>query len=115
MKVELVVIEGVYAIRRTSRTFFGLFAEVEYLDFQCNLPEWRKRTYDYFGNCLTNNLDKARERLAKNGSDLGTPYSPGVIPMDEFMAMSELATTDEGMKDLMLKAREFYLLKKKSS
>ena len=40
------------------------------------------------------------------------PYEGDVITVPEMMSMIKLAQTNEGLKDLLLKAKEFYLLLK---
>ena len=109
MKVELVVIEGYYAIRRSR--FFGLFRD--FLNFETSTVNWEPRDYNYFKNCLIDDLVRAKRALARFGSNYGTPYVDGIIPINEFMEMTTMAEKDEGMKDLLMQAREFYLLKKK--
>lgn len=113
MKADLVQIGEYYAVRRTSK-FLGIFKTYEFLDLTVNSPQWKPRNWNGFCDCLTSSVEHAKQRLAFWGTDLGTPTDGNnVLSMQEYREMEQLATTDEGMKDLLMQAREFYLLKRK--
>jgi hypothetical protein len=111
MKVELVVIDSVYAVRRTRG--FWLFKKYDFLEFGSSPISWRERDFTWFKECLTDDLTKAKMALMIRGSNMGIPYDGDLITPTQFVEMNRMAATDEGMKDLLLKAKEFYLLKKK--
>lgn len=112
MKTELVVIDGWYAIRRTR--FFWPIREIRFLNFEASSVTWEQRDYSYFKSCLTQDLVAAKRGLARHGSNNGVPYTGDLISMPMFMLMLEMANTNEGMKDCLLKAKEFYLLNVKN-
>ena len=109
-KTDIVVIEKFYAVRKQTKWLW--FVKTEFLDLESNRSRWYPRDYDFFPNCLTYDFEKAKNAIAKYGCDLGTPCLPGIISVDEFADMNKLAETDEGMKDLLLKAKEFFTLKR---
>lgn len=111
MKVELVVIDSMYAIRRRRGPWPFYF--YDFLELDSSSIAWQPRDYTYFKGCLTSDLTKAKMALMIRGSNPGVPYAGDLISPTDFVEMIRMAETDEGMKDLLLKAKEFYLLKKK--
>lgn len=111
MITELVVIDGYYAIRKTEKQYW-IFTSVSYLNLASSNVEWRARDNERFFSCLTTDLTEAKKKLAWHGSNMGVPYEGDVITVPEMMSMIKLAQTNEGLKDLLLKAKEFYLLLK---
>jgi len=112
MRCDIVEIDGYYAVRRAYRKF-GLFPTCDFLDLGSSVPEWESRDYKYFGRCLTKDLQKAQLMLANFGSNIGTVVGGGIISQVELFNMHEIAKTDEGMQDMLLKTKEYYILKKK--
>jgi len=113
MKTEIVEIEGYYAIRRSYRKF-GIFPTCDFASLTNRTPYWHPRNYDYFNCCLSKDLDKVRCLLAEFGYSTGTPILGNeIINSIELFNMHKIAKTDEGMADVLLKAKEYYLLKRK--
>ncbi len=111
MITELVVIDGYYAIRKTERKLL-VFKTYRFLNLSSSDIEWKERSNRWFSACLTLDISKAKKKLAWHGSNMGVPYEGDVITVPEMMSMIKLAQTNEGLKDLLLKAKEFYLLLK---
>lgn len=107
---EIVTIGDMYAVRRT-RTRFLFFTEVDFLNLRGNKPEWKNRDYDYFEWCLTPDINTAKKYITMYGADIGVAYANSVISSVEFSRMLETAKTDPGMADLLMKAKEYLLLK----
>ncbi|HET8688388.1 MAG TPA: hypothetical protein VFM18_17395 [Methanosarcina sp.] len=110
MKIELIEYpNGQFAVRKTTGIIFKTY---QFFDIPSK-DKWRSITDTYFERCFTNDLTKAEEAYVRTG------YAPGaesssvrVLSLKEMSAMSVLAAKDEGMKDLLLKAKEYYILKK---
>lgn len=114
MKTEIVNIEGFYAIRRTYRRF-GLFTTYKFANVtSSSSPKWYSRDYDHFHHCLSRDLEEVKELFARFGSDPGVSITANdIITPDELGKINKMAQTDEGIKDMLLKLKEFYLLRAK--
>jgi len=112
VKIEIVQFDGgLYAARRTITSAVHR-TEISYL----NLTYRNWETYDSkpSSNCFKYSLPEVKEALALSGHATGTPISEKmVISPAEFIEMCEMAENDEGLRDMLLKAKEFYILKKK--
>jgi len=107
---------GHYAIVRTRKIWCWPLL-VEYLDITAssNLSvRWKRAGGEYTEGCF--HLDFKRIQNAYTGSG----YAPGIpirglqlFSVEDLVSMNEMAVKDEGLADLMLKAKEFYLLKRK--
>lgn len=111
-KVEIVEFDGgYYAARRISRHFL-FFKSIEYL--RLGGTNWYSPGTDYVDRCFSHNIEEVKKTLAASGHGNGIPITKNmIISMDECTKMNEMAENDEGMKDTLLKAKEYYLLKKK--
>ena len=111
-KVEIIEFnagaEVKYAIRRTS----GIFSKtIEFMDLSNAV--WRKQ-HAGDRDCFLHDLNSVRHTFMRYGFAEGIPINDNnTIKINEISAMNLLAEKDEGMKDLLLKAKEFYYLKKK--
>lgn len=111
IKVEIIEFScGMYGIRRTTKPFLGP-ATTEYFDLAD--MRWRDTSdYSYLKSCFSNELQKVKYALMLTGREAGIPLNESnIITSRELDKMHRMAATDEGMKDLLLKAKEFYLLK----
>lgn len=111
-KTDLVTIGSKYAIRR-NKYFFGIYYGTDFLDVDRTTPMWRARDYDYFSQCLINNLADAKAKFEKCGSNYGMLVGENIVSYDEFIDISTAAQTDEGLADLLKQLKEFWILKKK--
>lgn len=110
MKIELIEYRnGMFGVRKTEGL---LFKKYTYFDL-VNHSMWRDIGDSYFERCFTTNLAKAEEGFVLTG------YAPGaesssvrVLSLKEMGEMTTLASKDAGMKDLLMQAKEYYLLKK---
>jgi hypothetical protein len=117
MKVELVQYPGgKYAVRRTRRNVFGI-KFISYLDVitQNNRASvWRSSDNDYLYQCFSTDLNDVIRRYVETGLAPGVIFNAGAgINLGDFTKMAAMAETDEGMKDLLAQAKEYYILKKK--
>jgi len=112
-KIEIVEFEGgLYAARRTTRHFL-FFKNIDYLRLGSG-NIWSDPGSDWIDRCFSHNLDEVKTSLAKSGWGTGIPITKNmIVSLNECTKMNEMAEDDEGMKDTLLKAKEYYLLKKK--
>lgn len=115
-KIEVVVFDpNLYAIRKT-KYLFGLFKSYSYMDLRMDVIRWRRPGDTYFSDCLTRDSNIIYSARMVVGITVGTPIdlsSINAVTLQESIEMNKMAQTDEGLRDLMLKAKEFYLLKRK--
>lgn len=106
---------GHYGVVMTTRGWFG-GTKVRYLDLSSSASssnKWRAPG-DYTGGCFSSDLRKVQIAFMECGHAPGVPIvDQQLFDIQDVVAMNKMAVTDEGLKDLMLKAKEFYLLKKK--
>jgi len=112
VKIEIVQFDGgLYAARRTTKHLIYK-SEVYYLNL--TYRNWEAYDSKPSSNCFKYALSEVKEALALSGYATGIPINEKmVISPAEFTKMCEMAEDDEGLKDMLLKAKEFYILKKK--
>lgn len=112
VKIEIVQFDGgLYAARRTV-TSMRYRTEISYLNL--TYRNWEAYDSKPSSNCFKYSLSEVKEALALSGYATGIPISEKmVISPDEFTKMCEMAENDEGLRDMLMKAKEFYILKKK--
>lgn len=102
---------GLYAVRRT-RTRFWIFKRFDFLELDSSLPSWKERDNKFFNNCVTTDINRAKTYLATFGRGNGVEVVDGVLTMSEMTAMSNFALNNEMVRELLLQAKEVYLLSK---
>lgn len=102
---------GMYAVRRT-RTRFRIFKQFDFLELDSTVPSWKERDNKFFNNCVTTDINRAKTYLATFGRGNGVEVVDGVLTGSEMAAMSKFALTNEPVRDLLLKAKEVYILSK---
>lgn len=97
-----------YAIRRTS----GIFKKtIQFFDLRSGVL---RKQHCRDSDCFSPDLNNVTYIFMKWGFAEGKPLNTkSVIKLNEITAMNSLAETDEGMKDLLLRAKEYFCLKKK--
>lgn len=111
-KVELLEYPGgIYGVCRTTNSLFC--NKKEYLDLEKGM--WRvKKDGARLRNCFTQDLYKVKRMQALTANAEGTAVSGNrIISLDEFEKMNKMAETDEGMRDVLNQAKEYFILKKK--
>ena len=102
---------GLYAVRRTC-TKFGIFKTIDFLELDSSIPSWKTRDNKFFQNCVTSDIDKAKRYLATFGRGNGVEVVDGVLTGSELSAMSNFALTNEPVRELLMKAKELWILSK---
>jgi len=106
---------GHYGIVRTMSGWFGN-PLVHYLDVSSSSSssnKW-KAPGEYTGGCFHTDIKKMQGHYTESGYAPGIPIiGAQLFDIEDIVAMNEMAVNDEGLRDLMLKAKEFFLLKKK--
>lgn len=114
-KVEIVAFdagnETRYAIRRIYRSFPFFIKEVNFFDMRGKV--WRSQhAGDY--DCFDSDLNKVKSAFVKHGFAEAIPINTKfILTQNEFIKINEMAEKDEGMADLLLKAKEYFILKRK--
>lgn len=111
MKIELVSFEnGQYAIRKTERNLLT-GKSISYYDLDTG--SW-KEPGGWANDCFTSDFNKAQNTFVRKGFAQGIPIEQEmIINISDFIKVSQASKTDEGLKDLLLQLKEFYLLKRK--
>lgn len=116
MKAELMQFPGgKYAVRRTRRNKVGI-KYFEYLDLSSSTIGacWREESDVKLYKCFSSDLKDVINQYVASGTAPGVVFNAGVgFNLGDFTKMAEMAETDEGMKDLLSQAKEYYILKKK--
>lgn len=102
---------GLYAVRRT-RTRFWIFKRFDFLELDSSLPSWKERDNKFFSNCVTSDINRAKKFLATYGRGTGVEVVDGVLTGSEMAAMSNFALTNEPVRELLMKAKELWILSK---
>ena len=107
-KIEIVEFDGGYYAAR-----------YEYDDKTIRLlnlrsRNWISRTDSEIASAVSTDLKEVKKQLAYSGYADGIPIRKSdIITAKEFVEINDMAQTDEGMKEMLEKIKEFYLLKKK--
>lgn len=110
ISIDVVSIDSMYAVRKTS-TRFGR-KRYSYLNLHSSRRIWFSADNSRFSECLTDKLQVASWAAARNGCFAGQPIGDSLdLTVDEFLSMAKLAESDVNMKDLLHKAKEWFILK----
>ena len=103
---------GKFAVRRTVTAWAGLVTKISFMDLQSSKPVWRNRDDDFFERCLTSEINKAKTYMATYGRGVGEVIIEGVLTAAEIYEISNFAIKNEPVRDLLLQAKELFILSK---